>query len=118
MTEPTIICPSCKTEIRLTESLAAPLIEATRKQFEQKISAMDDEIARREQAVRDKEKKLTEEKRTLEQKVSDQVAEQLKTERTRVAAEEAKKAKLASAAELETKSRELTDLQGGSPRAR
>lgn len=30
MTEPTIICPNCKTEIRLTESLAAPLIELTR----------------------------------------------------------------------------------------
>jgi len=27
MTEPTIICPKCKTEIKLTESLAAPLIE-------------------------------------------------------------------------------------------
>ena len=24
--EPTIICPNCKTEIKLTESLAAPLI--------------------------------------------------------------------------------------------
>ena len=28
MTEPTIICPNCKTEIKLTESLAAPLIVA------------------------------------------------------------------------------------------
>ncbi len=27
MAEPTIICPNCKTEIKLTESLAAPLIE-------------------------------------------------------------------------------------------
>lgn len=26
MSEPTIICPSCKTEIKLTESLAEPLI--------------------------------------------------------------------------------------------
>jgi hypothetical protein len=30
MTDPTIICPKCKTEIKLTESLAVPLIEATR----------------------------------------------------------------------------------------
>jgi len=28
MTEPTITCPNCKTEIKLTESLAAPLIES------------------------------------------------------------------------------------------
>ena len=37
MTEPTITCPSCKSEIKLTESLAAPLIAATRKQFEQQL---------------------------------------------------------------------------------
>ena len=29
MTEPTITCPHCKSEIKLTESLAAPLIEST-----------------------------------------------------------------------------------------
>ena len=28
-TEPIIVCPKCKTEIKLTESLAAPLIETT-----------------------------------------------------------------------------------------
>lgn len=56
MTEPTIICPNCKTEIPLTESLAAPLIAATRKQFEQELSQKDEEIAKREQGIRDKEK--------------------------------------------------------------
>lgn len=111
MIEPTIICPKCKIEIRLTESLAAPLIEATRQQFEEKLSQKDEEIAQREQVLRDKEKQVAEAKRTLEQQVSDQVAEQLKTERTRVVAEESKKAKLASAAELETKAQELTELQ-------
>ena len=35
MTEPTITCPNCKTEIKLTELLAAPLIESTRIKFEQ-----------------------------------------------------------------------------------
>lgn len=48
MTEPTIICPNCKTEIKLTESLAAPLIEATRKQFEQQLAQKDSDIAKRE----------------------------------------------------------------------
>ncbi|WP_084302673.1 hypothetical protein [Bradyrhizobium sp. WSM2254] len=27
MTDPQIVCPSCRTEIKLTESLAAPLTE-------------------------------------------------------------------------------------------
>ncbi len=111
MIEPTIICPKCKTEIRLTESLAAPLIEATRQQFEEKLSQKDDEIAQREQVLRDKEKQVSEAKRTLEQQVADQVAEQLKAERQRVIEEESRKAKQASAAELESKARELSELQ-------
>ncbi len=111
MTEPVILCPNCKTEIKLTESLAAPLIESTRKQFEQRLSEKDAEIARREQSLRDKEKQVADAKRTLDQQVADQVAEQLASERARVIAEESRKAKLASAAELQDKARELTELQ-------
>lgn len=111
MTEPTIICPNCKTEIRLTESLAAPLIAATKKQFEQQLSQKDEEIAKREQGIRDKEKQVAEAKRNLDTQVADQVAAQLKAERSRVIEEEAKKAKLAAANELENKARELAELQ-------
>ena len=111
MTEPTITCPNCKTEIRLTESLAAPLIAATRRQYEQQLSQKDEEIAKREQGVREKEKLVAEEKRNLDAQIADQVAAQLASERARIISEEAKKAKLASAAELETKARELTELQ-------
>ncbi|WP_372798626.1 DUF2130 domain-containing protein [Litorivivens sp.] len=111
MTEPTIICPSCKIEIRLTESLAAPLIAATKQQFELKLSQKDAEIAQREQSVRDKEKQLADAKRTLDEQIADQVAAQLQAERAHVVAEEGKKAKLASAAELEAKVRELGELQ-------
>ena len=111
MTEPTITCPACKAEIKLTESLAAPLIESTRRQFEQQLAQKDNEIAQREQAMREKEKQLVEDKRALDDQVADQVAAQLKAERARVVAEESRKAKLASAAELENKARELADLQ-------
>ncbi|MBI3775499.1 MAG: DUF2130 domain-containing protein [Gammaproteobacteria bacterium] len=110
MTEPTIVCPSCKIEIKLTESLAAPLLAATRKQFEQQLAQKDSDIAAREQAMRDKEKQLAEDQRKLDDQVADQVAAQLKAERARIIAEESKKAKLASAAELDNKSRELADL--------
>ena len=111
MTEPTITCPNCKTEIRLTESLAAPMLAATRRQFEQQLAQKEDDIAKREQGLRDKERQLTEAKRTLDEQVTDQVAVQLKAERSRVIAEEAKKAKLASAAEIDAKVRELSELQ-------
>ena len=111
MTEPTITCPNCKTEIRLTESLAAPLIAATRQQFEKQLSQKDAEIAQREQGVRDKEKQIAEAKRTLDDQVAEQVGAQLKTERARVIAEESRRAKQAAAAELEGKARELVELQ-------
>lgn len=35
-----IICPRCKTEIKLTEFLASPFIEASRKRYEQKLPRM------------------------------------------------------------------------------
>lgn len=111
MAEPTITCPNCKTEIRLTESLAAPLIAATRKQFEDQLSQKDAEVAKREEGIREKEKQIIEDKRNLNEQVADQVAAQLKTERSHVIAEESKKAKLASAAEIEAKARELSELQ-------
>ena len=111
MTEPTIACPNCRTEIRLTESLAAPLIAATRQQYELQLSQKDAAIAKRELDIREKERQVAEAKRNLDEQVSDQVASQLKTERARVVADEAKKAKLASAAELDAKARELAELQ-------
>jgi len=111
MTEQSITCPKCKNEFPLTQSLAAPLIEATRQQFERQMSEKDFEIAGREQALRDKEKQIAEEKRSLDAQVADQVADQLRAERARVVAEESKKAKLASAAELEARAQELRELQ-------
>lgn len=111
MTEPTIICPSCKTEIKLTESLAAPLIESTRKQFEQQLAQKDNDIAKREQVMREKEKLLADTKNKLDEQVADQVADQLKKDRARIAAEESKKAKQAAANDLEQKAQEVAELQ-------
>ncbi len=111
MTEPTIVCPNCHTEIKLTESLAAPLIDATRKQFEQQLAQKDKDIIQREQAMRDKEKQILDAKAKLDEQVADKVAEQLKLDRARIAAEEAKKARQAAAIDLEQKTREVADLQ-------
>ena len=69
MSEPTIICPKCKTEIRLTESLAATLLETTRKQFEQQLAQKDADIAKREQVARDKERELAEAKTKLDEQI-------------------------------------------------
>jgi hypothetical protein len=106
-TDPTIICPQCKAEIKLTESLAAPLIESTRQVYEQRIADKDAEVAKREKAIREQQAALAKAQET----VDDQVAEKLKAERTRIAEEEAKKARLLLADDLKTKTEELTELQ-------
>ncbi|MFH0342307.1 MAG: DUF2130 domain-containing protein [Chromatiales bacterium] len=107
MTEPTITCPNCKTEIKLTESLAAPLIEATRRDYEQRLAKKDVDIANRETLLREREEAVAKAKETID----DQVAEKLQQERAKIAVDEAKKAKLALAADLDQKTKEITELQ-------
>ena len=106
MTEPIIACPKCKTEIKLTESLAAPLIESTRREFEKQLAQKDADIAKRETSLREREEALARAKETID----GQVAEKLKQERAKIVAEEAKKAKLALANDLDQKSKEINDL--------
>jgi hypothetical protein len=100
MTEPTIICPNCKTEIKLTESLAGPLLEATRRDFERRLALKESDISTRESA-------LSKAKESLD----DQVAEKLKQERAKIVADETRKARLSLATEFEQKAREVTELQ-------
>ncbi len=107
MTEPTIICPNCKTEIKLTESLAAPLIESTRQQYEQRIAEKESDVSRREAAIREQQATITK----AQESIDEQVAEKLKAQRVAISAEESKKARLLLAVDLETKTKELTDLQ-------
>ena len=45
MAEPTIPCPNCQTEIKLTESLAAPLLVDTRKHDEAQLAQKEVDIA-------------------------------------------------------------------------
>ena len=107
MVEPVIACPHCHKEIKLTESLAAPLIEATRQEFEHKLASKDTEVARREAAVRDEERKLTEAQRDIDK----QVAERIHIEREAIAAEEANKARLLISDELDGKNSEPAEMQ-------
>ena len=107
MTEPTIICPNCKTEIRLTESLAAPLIETTKRDFEKRLAQKDIDIAKRESKLREEEETLAKAKDTIDE----QVAERVKGERAKIAADEARKAKQILATDLDQKSKEITELQ-------
>ena len=86
--DPVIECPHCQSEIRLTESLAAPLLKTKEIEFRQ-----------REAELRDRESNID---RALN--------ERLALERKRLAEDEQKKARLALGAEIEARQRELKDL--------
>ena len=107
MAEPTVVCPQCKTEIKLTESLAAPLLESIRRDYEQRLTQKDTEVARREKLLHEREAGLQRAKETLDE----QVNQKLQQERVRIAAEEQKKAKLALGNDLEERVKEITELQ-------
>ena len=107
MPEPTIICPQCKTEIKLTESLAAPLLEATKRDFEQRLAQKDAAAAKRDAALREREALLAKSQERFEE----QVADKLKLERSKIVAEEARKARLALANDLDQKSKEIREIQ-------
>jgi hypothetical protein len=107
MGDSTITCPKCHHDIPLTESLAAPLIEATRQDFERQIADKDRDIAGREAALRNQQAALEKARAEVDQQVFDK----LQSERKRIAGEEAEKAKRVAAADLEQKDKELADLQ-------
>lgn len=106
-TEPTIICPKCRAEIKLTESLAAPLIEATRDEYEKKLAKKDTDIAAREKLLREDKEALSK----ARESVDDTVAEKVKQERAKIAAEEGKKARMALAMDLDQKTKDIAELQ-------
>jgi hypothetical protein len=107
MAEPTVVCPQCKAEIKLTESLAAPLLESIRRDYEQRLTQKDTDIAKREKTLHEREAVLQKQKESMDE----QVAQKMQQEQARIAAEEAKKAKLAVGNELNQKVKEINDLQ-------
>src|SRR6185503_5574436 len=107
MAEPTVVCPQCRTEIKLTESLAAPLLESVRRDYEQRLSQKDADIAQREQSLSERAQSLEKAKQSLDQ----EIARKIQQERVRIGAEEAQKAKLAIGSDLDQKAKEIASLQ-------
>tara|TARA_R110000744_G_scaffold355384_1_gene461899 strand:+ start:442 stop:1734 length:1293 start_codon:yes stop_codon:yes gene_type:complete len=104
--EPTITCPNCKTEIRLTESLAAPLVEATRLKYEQRIADSEESMKEKIQLIESEKQKLAAERESI----GEQVRDRLNSERAAIAEAEAKKAREAVGDEIKAKASEVEEL--------
>ena len=88
--DPTIACPNCGTEIKLNESLAAPLIAATRKDYESRLAKQSADFNKREEEVKAREEQIAKEREMVEKTVSDK----LKAERDKLTSENAKREKV------------------------
>lgn len=107
MAEPTIICPNCSTEIKLTESLAAPLIAETKRIFQEQIRTKEAEIIEREKLLTKQQGDLARQKDEIEAQLVQRVAEA----RQSIVVEEAAKAKAAANQDIARQKTELTSLQ-------
>ena len=100
MSEPVIICPNCHSEIKLTESLAAPLIEAGRKRYE-------DRFAEKDAAVGDQLAKIANQRQSIEA----QVTARLDAEHQRIAGDESERARRSVDTDLRQKEQQFPELR-------
>jgi hypothetical protein len=107
-TDPTLSCPNCGHAIRLTESLAAPLVAATRAEYEHRLAAQTEAVAA-EKLVLSAQQQANERRaaelaaaaesqqeqvaRAVQQQVREQVQQQLSRDRKTIADEEAARAR-------------------------
>ncbi len=106
MAEPTITCPDCGSEIRLTELLAAPLLAATRKEYEARIASERNRLELREAALETEREAIAKARREMEA----QVAAKVDALRVAVAAEEADKARAAVSGEVDAQARRVEEM--------
>lgn len=103
----TVTCPNCKTEIKLNESLAAPLIAATRQEYEHRLAQSNAAMAIREEELKRQQAEIAK----AQEDIDTQVAEKVAAKRIEIAAEEARKATLLVSVDLEDKDKKVAELE-------
>src|ERR1700759_2764653 len=68
--EPTLPCPNCDHKIRLTESLAAPLLAETRQRFQEQLAVKDAEVSWKSDELRRQREQLIKDRETLDDHVN------------------------------------------------
>lgn len=109
-----IPCPKCGTPVKLTESLAAPFIAATRKKLEDEARVREQKVAKQAAELELEQAKIARERESL----AEQLAREVKAERARIVDEERKRALESVAQEtrelhqqLEERSAKLVEAQ-------
>ncbi len=121
MSEPTLTCPKCGTEIKLTESLAAPMVAAVEEKYQAQLAQKDRDIEARETSLREDAAKLKASVREdatrlkVEREAFDEtVQEKVQEGQTRIRAEEKRRLQFAmeeQEKELAAKDEKLAEAQ-------
>jgi hypothetical protein len=106
MSEATVICPKCKHEFAITEAVTASIESKLQAKYVEEAAKREKTIAAREQALAVSQAAIAK----AQAGIDGQVAAKLQTERTTIASEEAKKARLALESDLTGKDRMITQL--------
>lgn len=103
MTDVKIECPHCHKSFKLNETLAAPLVEETRRKLEREFEEKDEVLESKRKAFADEQKAAEKLRKEIErdkaalakerEKIDEQVAEQVSEQRAAIEREAAKKAK-------------------------
>jgi len=102
-----ITCPKCGTQIEVTEVLSSQLREQLRKEFEEEARRKEQDLATREQALRDQKTALEASQKSLDSQVETRLAK----ERDTLFAKAQAKAKEELALELKDQESELADTK-------
>lgn len=121
MSDLEIKCPHCSKPFKLNETLAAPLIEETRRKCEAEFQEKEDELEGRrkefaqEQKAADKARKAFEKERAAlarqQEQLEEQVAEKVEQQRAAIVRDEAKKAKQKYEEKLAERDEEKAELE-------
>lgn len=107
MSDPVLECPNCGEKIRLTESLAGPILAQTRKEFENKLKEKDNLIEEKARVLQGEKDRLEAERAQLQERITAGV----EAERERIAAQEKQRAEKLSALEVANQAKQLDEMK-------
>jgi hypothetical protein len=110
MSEPTLTCPKCGTEIKITESLAAPMVAAVEEKYQAQLAQKDDDLKKKEDAVQESWTQLERAEKALDNRkagLQEEVRLEVEEGQLAIRIEERKKAEDAAAAAVKEAQDEL-----------
>ena len=121
MSDIPIECPQCHKSFKLNETLAAPIIEQTRRKFEREFEEKEEKLEERRAAFADEQKAAEKARKEVDreraalakqkEQIEELVAEQVEEQRTAIEREAAKKAKLKFDEKLAERDQEKAEFE-------